>query len=544
MTRAPAILAMTLAGVAAIGLLLVLEENVQVAPCAEHGAEGRLHFQTKNANRLGGSAADVRRAVARAIYLDSTALERFAALDWRERIRAGIEVDARPRHVVALPGEGEEAAAWALPGAYWAAFAGSSVVFLGRETVPDDALDSIRRLGVPVYVLAPETLVSERVVEQIARLTPVQRVAGDDLAEHAVRIAEYRDAATDFGWGREHEDLPTVFHFVIAAPADVDAAYSALPLAQAVAGAFLFAGDDGGVPGPTDRYLWSQRGDWFVTPSETSFRHLWLVGDRVSYASQGRLDLAVEKGPYLSKGPVALGPLETLGIVFLALGIAGFGFVLLHGARLLPDVPPAMRIAWAFTALLVPVGGVVLYLAAYRRPRLNPDEDTPKWLRPPAVQAAAATAMGFGYGAPLMIAIGYLFVYYGFPLAFGEWAMDGAEFVLGAGMPIMMAAMYVGAVLLAWPFVQTGMQAMMLGAPRREVAGRALGVTALSMVAVSLGMMSVGWFMLMERDPMMMPHEDEILWFVSLWLAAAVGYLVAWPLNWPIVRTRLKPGTM
>jgi MFS family permease len=218
-------------------------------------------------------------------------------------------------------------------------------------------------------------------------------------------------------------------------------------------------------------------------------------------------------------------------------------FVLLHGARLLPEVMAATRIAWAFTALLVPVVGVVLYLAAYRRPRLDPDEKMAKWLRPPAIQAAAATAMGFGYGAPLMVAVGWTFAYYGFPLFFGEWA-DGWWFLFGAGMPLMMIGMYVGAVLLAWPFVQTGMMAMMKQASHREVMWRALGVTALSMAAVSLGMMTTSWFMMMERHPMMMPHEDEILWFISLWLASTVGFYIAWRLNWPMVRTHLKPGTM
>ena len=330
---------------------------------------------------------------------------------------------------------------------------------------------------------------------------------------------------------------------MVAAPEDAAQAWAALPLARPVAAAFLFAGDGGGIPAATDRYVWSQRADWFVTPSETSFRHFWVAGDRVSYAAQARLDVSVEKAAYLSKGSVALGPLEGLGLVFIALGVAGFVFVLLHGARLLPEVGSAMRAAWAFTALLLPVAGVILYLAAYRRPRLNPGETMPRWLRPPAIQAAAGTAMGFGYGAPLMIAIGYLFVYYGFPLFFGEWA-HGWPFLFGAGMPLMMAGMYVGAVLLAWPFVQTGMQAMMHGTPHREMVWRALGVTSVSMAAVSLGMMSIAWWMMMERHPMMMPHEDELLWFFSMWLASAVGFLIAWPLNWPMVRGGLKMGSM
>lgn len=42
-----------------------------------------------------------------------------------------------------------------------------------------------------------------------------------------------------------------------------------------------------------------------------------------------------------------------------------------------------------------------------------------------------------------MIAIGYVFDYFGFPLFFGDWA-EGWRFLIGAGMPLMMLGMYVG----------------------------------------------------------------------------------------------------
>lgn len=559
MDVAPRVLGMISGGVIAIILALVLIENTRVAPWAQHGAEGRLHFQMKNVTRLGGDAAAVRAAVERALAYgapapggqgDSTAggsVVDGEPLGWRKRVTATAGWASPPRHVVILPGGGERAALWSLPGAYWAAFSGAPVVFVDAAVAGADAVAALRGHELPAYLLAPPSLVSNealaRLEQRLGPEIPIERIAGDDLAAHAVLLASYRDADTDFGWGRDAENVATWFHFFMATPRDADAAYESLPLARTVAGPFLFADSAGGVPAATDRYWWSLRADWAVTPSETSFRHLWIVGDGVSYAAQSRMDVAVEKAPYISKGSIALSGLEGVGIVLIALGVAGFLFVLLHGRRMLPDVMPAMRIAWAFTALLVPVGGVLLYLAAYRRPRLDPEEGMPAWLRPPSVQAAAATAMGFGYGAPLMIVIGWMIAYYGFPLFFGDWT-DGPQFLLGAGMPLMMAGMYLGAVLLAWPLVQTGMQAMMKEAPREAVAWRALGVTALSMAAVSLGMMATSWFMMMERHPMMMPHEDELLWIVSLWLASAIGFLVAWPLNWPMVRTRLKSGTM
>ena len=44
------------------------------------------------------------------------------------------------------------------------------------------------------------------------------------------------------------------------------------------------------------------------------------------------------------------------------------------------------------------------------------------------------------------------------------------------------------------------------------------------------------------RTLTMMPKEDDLLWFGSMWLASSIGFLIAWPLNYPMVRLRMKPG--
>ena len=87
------------------------------------------------------------------------------------------------------------------------------------------------------------------------------------------------------------------------------------------------------------------------------------------------------------------------------------------------------------------------------------------------------------------------------------------------------------------------MAAMMGGAGPRDVGWRTLGVTSLSMAAVSVGVMMTAWWMLIAGSPMM-PKEDQILWFGSMWLASSIAFVIAWPLNWPMVRARLKTGAM
>jgi len=542
-SRLPILLAIAVALVLAYGLGETLYEDIVVAPWATNGAEGRLHAHAKNVTRVGGSAAAVRGVIRRAVRLDSAPYSSApASSGWQQEITSAVAVAAQPRHVVALAADGTDAEAWALPGAYWAVYAGDPVVFVGRDAVPPAAMSIVQSYGVPVYVLAPEELVSDQVIDALARVAPAQRVASDDLSSHAVAVAEFRDDATGFGWGRTQDARTGYFDFVLAAPSEAEQALAALPLAREDAATFLFVSDDGSLPAATDRYIWGQRADWFSTPAEGPYKHFWVVGDRMSFAAEGRLDLSVEKSPYATMGEVGLGPLEALAIAFIALGIAGAVLVLVHGARLLPDVMLSTRLAWAYTALLVPVLGVLLYFAAYRRPILNPGERMPRWLRPPAIQAAAATAMGFGYGAPLMVGIAWLFGYFGFPLFFGQWA-DGWPFVFGAGMPQMMFWMYVLAVLVSWPLAMIPMRAMMSGSSPRAVVWPSLGVMALGMAVVSLGMMTGAWWLIMTKIPMM-PKEDDLMWFGAFWIASTLGFLVAWPLNWPMVRTHLKQGAM
>jgi hypothetical protein len=527
----PVLVAVTVALVLLFGLGYVLQQNLRVAPWAEAADVGRHHPHLKNLTRFAGDRDAVRRAVHLATALSPDPPPRPASL--QAAVDGAVRVAERPRHAVVLPND----LVWALPGAYWAAYAGVPVVFAGPAGLSGDGAQQLARWGVPAVVLAPPEIVPDEALGELP--VPVRRVAGRTPAGHAVRIAETRHEDIGFGWGRTHFARFGYFHYVLAAPEEAATGLEGLPLATTNAATFLFLGDDGGLPPETDRYLWAQRADWFVTPSETPFRHLFVLGDRPSYAALARADLSLEKAPYAAMGPVALGPMEALAVGWIALGLASGLFVLLHGMRLLPQVMLAHRLAWALAAALLPVFGVWLYASAWRRPAHH-EHGALRFARPPAIQAAAATVMGFGYGAPLMIFVGYLFVWYGFPLWFAP-GLDGWQSVVGAGMPIMMAAMYVLAVLVAWPLVQVPMRQMLAGASARRVALTSLGVTALSMATVSLGMMTTAWILLMYRIPMM-PKEDEILWFGAMWFASAIGFLIAWPLNAPLVGRGLKPG--
>ena len=523
------------------GLVNLIKEDLEVAPWTEKGAEeGRLIAHTKNATRLvSAGPADLHSYLKTAVPYPQTATASFAPEEdnWEDFFRKSLKVQEQPRHVVVLPGGSEEALQWALPAMYYAFYNGSPAVF-ARDGALAEPAGKYSQLK--AYLIGPDELVPDQLGEKFADW---ERLTAGSPHKLAVKLAEYRDEDTEFGWGRTRDRYEGYFNYVVTTPHDALMGLAALSYAKSNNASLLYANEDGSLPAALDRYAFSQRADWFVTPSEGPFRHFWLVSNRISYAAQSRLDFSVEKAEYPSMGPIALGDTEALLLLFVIWGVASAIFVWVHATYTLAMVKPPVKIGWALTSLLVPVLGPILYLQAYRRPTWRNSEGELRWLRSHSLQSATATAMGFGYGAPLMVAIGFLFVWYGFPIFFGEW-ISGFIFWLGAGMPIMMIGMYVFAVLIAWLLVQYPMkQAMMPGMSNSMVRKMALVTTALSMLAVSLGMMSGTWYLLMEHVSMM-PKEDDVLWFGSLWLASLAGFLVAWPLNWLMIRKQLKPGNV
>jgi hypothetical protein len=522
------------------GLINLLKESLEVAPWVKKGAEdGRLVAHTKNSTRLTGENAEELHAwLQSAIPYEEARTADFAPdrENWQDFYHQSGKLNPQPKHVVVVAGGGLLSLQWAAPALFYAFYEGSPVVYYNDGILTGD----VDYKNLPAYIIGPEDLIPPDIEDQF---TDVKRITAGSPQKLAIKLAKYRDEDTGFGWGREPGRKNGYFHFVVTVPDDVLNGLAALPYAGSNSATLLYAENNGGISGELDTYAFSLRADWFVTPSEGPFRHFWIVSDKISYAAQSRLDFAVEKAEYASMGPVALGDTEALLLILILWGIASAVFVWIHSLYHLHMVKMPVKIAWVLGSLLLPVLGPVLYINSYRRPSLQTEKGEWQWLRTHNQQSAAATMMSFGYGATMMIAVGFLFVWFGFPLVFGNWT-EGPFFWLGAGMTIMMIGMYVVPVLLAWWLVQYPMKKMMMpGMSGKQASKMALITAAVSMLAVSLGMMTSSWLLLMEKFPMM-PAEDDVLWFGSMWLASFAGFLVAWPINWILIKKHLKPGNL
>lgn len=530
------VLALFIFIVIGFGLILTAMEGIETAGFVkpDHDPQkGRLIMHMKNTTYIAGDVTEVHQQLKEAVPYENAQTAEFVptAENWKEFVKESIQADSAARHVIVLPSGNIEVLKWALPGIFYAKYYGSPIVFA-------DEIDGNRSLleNRKVYVIGSEEIIPSN---NLSAVREYERITAGNPADLAVKLARFRDSETEFGWGRDRDRRTGYFQYLVATPSEGLRALAALPLAKSNGTTVLYTDENGGLPAITDAYIWSQRADWFVTPSEGPFRHFWVVSPTMSYKALSRMDFSVEKSPYPSLGEVALGPLEALVIIFIFLGIAGGLFIMIHSSYTLPMVSIPVKIAWTMGAMVLPLLGLVVYLNAYRRPFYK-ENGMMRWLRPQNIQSASATMMGFGYGAPLMIAIGYLLAYFGFPIFYSS-GFGGNLFWLGAGMPIMMIIMYSGAILVAALMVHYPMKESMMEMKDSMLIKSSFKMTAISMTFVSLGMMTFTWWFMMTHLPMM-PKEDDILWFGTLWIASFAGFVVAWPFNWILIRKQIKNG--
>jgi hypothetical protein len=95
---------------------------------------------------------------------------------------------------------------YSLPAAAWSAYSGDTLTFVTKDSIPATTRGLLvqrqkLRIDKPsIYVIAPKSIVSDSVVKQLAAYGPVTRVAGPTPIETAIKLAEFNDPKTHFGW--------------------------------------------------------------------------------------------------------------------------------------------------------------------------------------------------------------------------------------------------------------------------------------------------------------------------------------------------------
>jgi hypothetical protein len=211
-----------------------------------------------------------------------------------------------PAHILVI---GQRDPALAMPAAAWAARSGDPVLFVAPDSVPDATREALRRYDeAPVYVLGPESAVSQKVMKEIEKIDPTaERIGAEDPAENAILFARY--ASGNFGWNIND---PGHGFVIVNADRPLDAA-AAAPLSASGTWGPLLVTDDADVPPEAlGNYLLDLKPGYRSDPTRALYNHVWLVGDTdaISVRFQARIDQLAEVVPVTSgSGASELGPL-------------------------------------------------------------------------------------------------------------------------------------------------------------------------------------------------------------------------------------------
>lgn len=208
-------------------------------------------------------------------YVRAAAIDRFSAAAEGRRSSA----------VVVASGERAE---WAMPAGAWAARSGDAVLFTERDTLPAPTREAIEAHEKPeIYVLGPDSVVSEQVVDDLEELGQVRRIEGPTPVENAIEFARYQ--TPNFGWG-----IVTPGHtFSLASTSrPLDAAAAAALGTEGTYAPLLLTDSADALPRALEGYFLDVQPGFEENPNEGVFNRVWILGDQstISVAQQSRID--------------------------------------------------------------------------------------------------------------------------------------------------------------------------------------------------------------------------------------------------------------
>jgi hypothetical protein len=197
-----------------------------------------------------------------------------------------------------------EQPAWAMPAASWAARSGDAALPVRKGAVPVPIREALADHERPnVYLLGPESVISERVAKSIERgrlARRVIRIEGATPVESAISFARYEKG--DFGWGV----VVPGYNFTIASssrPADVAGAASLA--SRGVFAPLLLTDQAAELPAALEGYLLSVQPGYEDDPGQAVYNRAWILGDEeaISLRQQAQIDRITELIPVQANAP-------------------------------------------------------------------------------------------------------------------------------------------------------------------------------------------------------------------------------------------------
>lgn len=176
---------------------------------------------------------------------------------------------------------------------YWSAHHGDPILFVQKNGIPSCTLEAIKKMeDINIYIIASEKTVANTVETALSSLSNVKtlkRISGSNPYEIAINFAKYKDAETEFGWGRNYREGHAFTFGTLEHP--MEAAAGALFAHMGKHTPFLIIGNNF-VPETVESYVKSVKP---IPPKDMPrppFMHGFILGDttQITYAAQVKLE--------------------------------------------------------------------------------------------------------------------------------------------------------------------------------------------------------------------------------------------------------------
>jgi hypothetical protein len=209
---------------------------------------------------------------------------------------------AKPSNDVVL--YSAEQGEYAMPAAAWAARSGDAVLPVTSAKIPPPIVKALREHERPnVYVLGPESVIDQRVLDQLKKqklARSVNRIEGPNPVENAIAFSRYEKG--DFGWGVV---VPGYNFSVASTTRPSDAAAAAALGTRGVFAPLVLSDDAVKLPPKLEEYLLSVQPGYEDNPGEAVYNRAWIIGDdkAISVPQQAQIDQLTELVPVQSNAP-------------------------------------------------------------------------------------------------------------------------------------------------------------------------------------------------------------------------------------------------
>jgi hypothetical protein len=204
--------------------------------------------------------------------------------------RAKVTGVKDPDHLLVVSSEN---AGLSLPASAWAARSGDPILFADGDDVPAGTMKVIERHpDTPVFVLGPESVVSNKALEKLGNAT---RIGSEGVVENSIAFATFTSG--DFGWNINDPGHGFTIANVVR-PLDPPAA-AALASTGGSPGPLLLTDDAEAVPPALQSFLSDTQPGFEDDPTRAVFNHVWIIGDpkAISVPFQAQVDQLTELAP-------------------------------------------------------------------------------------------------------------------------------------------------------------------------------------------------------------------------------------------------------